>query len=135
MDGLEALLKVFKFRTKNVHVALQVGGVFGTFILILFGCESVTQMELSGLAKVQFLSVNMAFDYAVTVGVYVIAMAALAVVDEKNSAAPVSLLVLLVGLAMGFHFRYPINPARDLAPSLFTAIAGWGLKVFRAGDH
>ncbi|KAJ1112820.1 hypothetical protein NDU88_001081 [Pleurodeles waltl] len=240
-DGFDGLLKAakFKFRTKNVHVRCGLAEFLGTFILILFGCGSVAQMELSGFAKAQFLSVNMAFGYAVTAGAYVcagvsgahlnpavslamfllrrmtfklmlvyclaqflgaffgaaivfalyfdalyvysggnftvvgpqatagifasypsehlsvingftdqvIATAALlicilAVVDEKNNAAPVGLqpfviglMVLLVGLAMGFNCGYPINPARDLAPRLFTAIAGWGLEVFSAGNH
>ncbi|XP_056416894.1 aquaporin-3-like isoform X2 [Hyla sarda] len=205
----------------------------------LFGCGSVAQMELSGFAKAQFLSVNMAFGFAVTAGAYVcagvsgahlnpavslsmfllqkmtgrlmlvyclaqflgsfigavlvfalyfdalhvysggnwtvygpqatagifasypsehlsaingftdqvIATAALmicilAIIDEDNNAAPrglqpfiIGLVVLLVGLSMGFNCGYPINPARDLAPRIFTALAGWGLEVFRAGDH
>ncbi|XP_078512052.1 aquaporin-3-like isoform X2 [Lissotriton helveticus] len=194
-DGLDAMLKAakFKFRTKNIHVRCGLAEFLGTFILILFGCGSVAQMELSGFAKAQFLSVNMAFGYAVTAGAYVcagvsdalhvysggnwtvagpqatagifasypsehlsvingftdqvIATAALlicilAVVDERNSAAPrglqpfvIGLMVLLVGLAMGFNCGYPINPARDLGPRLFTAIAGWGFEVFRAGNH
>ncbi|MEE6510838.1 hypothetical protein FKM82_031149 [Ascaphus truei] len=66
----------------------------------------------------------------------------LAVVDEGNNAAPrglqpfvIGLVVLLVGLSMGFNCGYPINPARDLAPRCFTSIAGWGLEVFRAGNN
>ncbi|XP_056416895.1 aquaporin-3-like isoform X3 [Hyla sarda] len=208
-------------------------------LALLFGCGSVAQMELSGFAKAQFLSVNMAFGFAVTAGAYVcagvsgahlnpavslsmfllqkmtgrlmlvyclaqflgsfigavlvfalyfdalhvysggnwtvygpqatagifasypsehlsaingftdqvIATAALmicilAIIDEDNNAAPrglqpfiIGLVVLLVGLSMGFNCGYPINPARDLAPRIFTALAGWGLEVFRAGDH
>ncbi|XP_069492108.1 aquaporin-3-like isoform X2 [Ambystoma mexicanum] len=236
MDGHAALLKYLKlkFRTRSLHVRCGLAEFLGTFILILFGCGSVAQMELSGFAKAQFLSVNMAFGFAVTAGAYVcagvsgahlnpavslamfllrrmswklllvyclsqflgaffgaaivfslyfdalhafsggnwtvagpqatagifasypsehlsvingftdqvIATAALlicilAIVDEKNNAAPaglqpfvIGLMVLLVGLGMGFNCGYPINPARDLGPRLFTAIAGWGLEVF-----
>ncbi|XP_077335916.1 aquaporin-3-like isoform X1 [Lithobates pipiens] len=228
-----------KLRTNNQYVRCGLAEFLGTLILILFGCGAVAQMELSGLAKGQFLSVNIAFGFAVTAGAYicagvsgahlnpavslsmyllqrmtcrmmlvyflaqfigcftgaalvfalyfdalhvysggnwtvsgtqatagifasypsehlsvfnglsdqVIATAALmvcilAVVDEANNAAPrglqpfvIGLVVLLVGLSMGFNCGYPINPARDLAPRIFTAMAGWGLEVFRAGGH
>ncbi|KAM4700643.1 aquaporin-3-like [Discoglossus pictus] len=228
-----------KFRTKNIYVRCGLAEFLGTLILILFGCGSVAQMELSGYAKAQFLSVNMAFGFAVTAGAYVCAgvsgahlnpavslamyflrkmtlklmlvyclaqffgafvgaamvfflyfdalhvysngtwtvygpqatagifasypsehlsaingftdqviatsallICILAIIDEKNNAAPrglqpfvIGLVVLLVGLSMGFNCGYPINPARDLGPRVFTAIAGWGLEVFRAGNN
>jgi glycerol uptake facilitator-like aquaporin len=42
----------------------------------------------------------------------------------------VGALVLLIGMTFGFNAGYAINPARDLGPRLFTAVAGWGPKVF-----
>ncbi|MEQ1843616.1 MAG: aquaporin, partial [Verrucomicrobiales bacterium] len=39
-----------------------------------------------------------------------------------------------IGMTFGFNSGYAINPARDLAPRIFTAIAGWGPEVFRAGN-
>jgi MIP family channel proteins len=47
----------------------------------------------------------------------------------------VGMLVLLIGASFGFNSGYAINPARDLGPRLFTAVAGWGGDVFRAGNH
>ncbi len=63
-------------------------------------------------------------------------------ISDSRSVAPqsnvgpivVGLLVLLIGMTYGLNAGYAINPARDLAPRLFTAIAGWGLDVFRAGN-
>src|SRR5476649_2395403 len=62
--------------------------------------------------------------------------------DSRNSPAPagvapvvVGLLVVLIGMTFGFNAGYAINPARDFAPRLFTALAGWGAGVFRADDH
>lgn len=39
-------------------------------------------------------------------------------------------VVLVIGLSMGFNSGYAVNPARDLGPRLFTAMAGWGSGVF-----
>src|SRR5436190_12824127 len=64
------------------------------------------------------------------------------ITDSRNSPAPaglapviVGLLVLLIGATFGFNSGYAINPARDFGPRLFTAVAGWGSEVFRAGHH
>ena len=63
------------------------------------------------------------------------------ITDSRNSPAPaglapvvVGLLVVLIGATFGFNSGYAINPARDLAPRVFTAVAGWGSEVFRAGN-
>jgi MIP family channel proteins len=63
------------------------------------------------------------------------------ITDSRNSPAPaglapvvVGLLVVLIGASFGFNSGYAINPARDLGPRLFTALAGWGAEVFRAGN-
>ena len=38
--------------------------------------------------------------------------------------------VATIGVTFGMNCGYPINPARDLSPRIFTAIAGWGTEVF-----
>lgn len=57
-------------------------------------------------------------------------------VAPQSNAGPVvvGLLVLVIGMTFGLNAGYAINPARDLAPRLFTAMAGWGGEVFRAGN-
>jgi MIP family channel proteins len=65
-----------------------------------------------------------------------------ALTDRLNLApAPSSIpvvvgaVVVVIGMTLGFNAGYAINPARDLGPRLFTAFAGWGSEVFRAGHH
>lgn len=41
------------------------------------------------------------------------------------------LLVVVIGASLGMNTGYAINPSRDLPPRIFTAMAGWGLEVFR----
>jgi MIP family channel proteins len=61
--------------------------------------------------------------------------------DARNFAPPprlapvlVGLLVLVIGATFGYNAGYAINPARDLAPRTFTALAGWGSGVFTAAN-
>ena len=60
-----------------------------------------------------------------------------AICDSENSTIkdnlkPIALGFLIwgIGLAFGFNCGYAINPARDFAPRIFTAMAGWGRDVF-----
>ncbi|XP_069074301.1 aquaporin-10 [Pleurodeles waltl] len=76
------------------------------------------------------------------IGTAMLLVGILAIVDSKNKPVPkgleplvVGLLVLSIGLSMGSNCGYPINPARDLGPRLFTFLAGWGPEVFSAGNH
>ena len=64
-----------------------------------------------------------------------------AVVDEFNqpvkaNLAPfiIGLVVVAVGLSFGANAGYAINPARDLGPSIFAWIAGWG-EVAMPGNY
>lgn len=73
------------------------------------------------------------------VGTALLVIVVFALGDQKNNApkpqvAPllVGAAVLLIGLTFGYNSGYAINPARDLAPRLFTALAGWGWGVFEA---
>lgn len=64
----------------------------------------------------------------------------LAIIDGGNIGAPkgveplaIGLIIMAIGVSMGLNCGYPLNPARDLGPRLFTAVAGWGMEVFRYG--
>jgi MIP family channel proteins len=75
------------------------------------------------------------------VGTALLLIGVFALVDARNANVPpylvpiaVGLLVLVIGATFGLNSGYAINPARDLGPRLFTAVAGWGGEVFRAGN-
>jgi MIP family channel proteins len=76
------------------------------------------------------------------IGTMLLLMIIRAIGDTRNLApgsniAPfiVGLLVMLIGMSLGLNAGYAINPARDLGPRLFTALAGWGFEVFRANHY
>jgi aquaporin-7 len=66
----------------------------------------------------------------------------LTVSDTKNShlslgAASVACgaAITLIGICYGINCGYAINPARDLAPRIFTSMAGWGSLPFTAHHY
>ncbi|XP_022600529.1 aquaporin-7-like [Seriola dumerili] len=74
-------------------------------------------------------------------GTAMLLLCLMALSDQKNKPAAagsepvaVGLLVLLIGISLGSNSGYAINPTRDIAPRVFTAVAGWGADVFRAGN-
>jgi glycerol uptake facilitator protein len=73
-------------------------------------------------------------DQVVGTGFLVMVVAALA--DRRNLAPRanltpflVGLIVAAIGMSYGANAGYAINPARDLGPRLFAAIAGWGQEA------
>lgn len=75
------------------------------------------------------------------VGTMLLMLVVLAISDARNAPpaagmAPLilGLLVAVIGMSFGYNAGYAINPARDFGPRLFTAVAGWGSDVFRAGS-
>ena len=66
----------------------------------------------------------------------------LAVVDNKSIHIPyvtkallIGLILLIIGTSYGLNCGFPVNPARDFAPRLFTLMAGWGTQVFTACNY
>ncbi|XP_045039188.1 aquaporin-10 isoform X2 [Desmodus rotundus] len=87
-----------------------------------------------------YLSLKNGFlDQVLGTGILIVGI--LAIVDTRNKGVPaglepvaVGLLILAIGLSMGVNCGFPLNPARDLGPRLFTYVAGWGPEVFSAGN-
>lgn len=65
-------------------------------------------------------------------------MMVFAIFDSRNLGVPkglepvvIGLLIIVLSSSLGLNSGCAMNPARDLSPRLFTALAGWGFDVFR----
>ncbi|KAM5340929.1 aquaporin-9 [Glossophaga mutica] len=65
-----------------------------------------------------------------------------AIFDSRNLGAPkglepiaIGLLIIVLSSSLGLNSGCAMNPARDLSPRLFTALAGWGFEVFTVGNN
>ncbi|ESO86680.1 hypothetical protein LOTGIDRAFT_128629 [Lottia gigantea] len=71
-------------------------------------------------------------------GTFVLLACTFAIVDKRNfmpidkGLLPLSLgsIVFAIGTCWAGNCGYALNPARDLGPRIFTAIAGWGIEPF-----
>ena len=138
------------------YVAAQMAGAFAASVVVFITYREALDAFDGGLRQVTgplgtagiwatypqpFLSVFPGGVVDQFVGTALLVAVIFAITDTRNSPAPtglapviVGLLVVVIGATFGFNSGYAINPARDLAPRLFTAIAGWGSDVFRAGN-
>ncbi|XP_016421578.1 aquaporin-9-like [Sinocyclocheilus rhinocerous] len=124
-----------------VYMAGGVSGAFANFAdgkQIVVG-ENATAGIFASYPRENLSLLNGFIDQVIGTGALVLCI--LAIVDKKNIGAPkgmeplvIGLSILAIGVSMALNCGYPINPARDLGPRLFTAMAGWGLEVFRAGN-
>jgi glycerol uptake facilitator protein len=89
-------------------------------------------------ANFQVVTPGTAF-LAEALGTSILVLVILCVTDERNASRPGPLTAVTVGLTItilisliGPLTMAGFNPARDFAPRLFSAFAGWGALPFRA---
>ncbi|XP_030629881.1 aquaporin-9a [Chanos chanos] len=146
-------LKIYKF---PIYVIAQFLGAFAgaaavfglyynAFMEFTSGILSVTGINATGHIFASYpgrhLTVLGGFiDQVIGTGMLVLCI--LAIIDGKNIGAPrgmeplaIGLIILAISVSMGLNCGYPINPARDLGPRLFTAVAGWGMEVFSTANY
>lgn len=82
---------------------------------------------------------SMFFDQFFSTALFIIAI--LAITDKLNTelhheviAVLIGLSLMVIGASFGFNCGFAVNPARDFAPRIFTAMAGWGSKTFSAAN-
>lgn len=106
-----------------------VNGFFDQVISVIYKSFTNIKRHIHSLALTGF--------WTQVIGTAALIVCILAIVDPYNNPIPqgleaftVGFVVLVIGLSMGFNSGYAVNPARDLGPRLFTAMAGWGSDVF-----
>ncbi|XP_065100248.1 aquaporin-3b [Paramisgurnus dabryanus] len=111
---------------------------FGKGSLIVIG-DNATAGIFATYPSKHLTVLNGCFDQMIGTAALIVCI--LAIVDPYNNPIPqgleaftVGFVVLVIGQSMGFNSGYAVNPARDLGPRLFTAIAGWGSEVFTANS-
>jgi glycerol uptake facilitator protein len=75
-------------------------------------------------------------------GTAILVLVIFGTVDEQNTSRPKTLTAATIGLTvtilislLGPLTMAALNPARDLAPRLFSAVAGWGRVPFEANGN
>ncbi|XP_007533786.2 aquaporin-9 [Erinaceus europaeus] len=88
-----------------------------------------------------YLSLPNAFADQVVSTMFLL-MVVFAIFDSRNMGVPkglepivIGLLIIAISSSLGLNCGCAMNPARDLSPRLFTALAGWGFEVFTTGNN
>ncbi|XP_078098280.1 aquaporin-3-like [Mustelus asterias] len=139
----------FFFLAQTLGAFLGSGIMFGLYYdkLWHYGNKQLTVIGANATAGIfttypneHLSAVNGIFDQAI--GTAALILCILIIVDPLNNLVPTGLeaftigcVVLMIGWSMGSNSQYSLNPARDIGPRLFTAIAGWGSEVFTAGNY
>ncbi|MBN3308524.1 aquaporin-3a [Amia ocellicauda] len=137
------------FAAQTLGSFLGAGIIFGLYFDAIWGFgqgqlfvvgENATAGIFATYPSDHLTLLNGLFDQLIGTAALVVCI--LAIVDPYNNPIPrgleaftVGFVVLVIGLSMGFNSGYAVNPARDLGPRLFTAIAGWGGEVFTAKNY
>jgi MIP family channel proteins len=151
-----ALLRGFSWGKVGPYIAAQFAGAFLASALVFVTYREALDHFDGGVRQISgplgtagiwatypqpFLSAFPGGVIDQIVGTALLVGVIFALSDARNFAPPqrlapvlVGLLVVLIGATFGYNAGYAINPARDLAPRLFTAIAGWGSGVFTAAN-
>ncbi|XP_007479741.1 aquaporin-9 isoform X4 [Monodelphis domestica] len=128
-----------------VALGVYVSGGVSDALMNFAGGELITYGEnatahIFATYPVSYLSVPNAFGEQVLSSMFLL-LIVFAIFDDKNWRVPkglepfaIFMLILVLTCALGMNGA-AMNPARDLGPRLFTALAGWGLEVFRAGNN
>ncbi|KAF9290793.1 glycerol channel [Mortierella alpina] len=131
--------------TFGIYVSAGVsGGALNpavTLVMAIFRGFEWAEVPIYWLAQfsgafVGALVVTAAGFVAEFVGTALLVLVILSTSDKGNTPAGnmqplvIGLSLAAIGNSLGYQTGFSLNPARDLAPRVFTAIAGWGADAF-----
>ena len=150
-----AILRGFPWAKVAPYILAQMAGAFVASAVVYFTYREAFDAFDAGVRQITgpqgtagifatypqpFLSTAGGFVDQV-VGTALLMLSVLAITDTRKVSTPnwflpliVGGIVTAIGISFGFNAGYAINPARDLGPRLFTAVAGWGSGVFTAAN-
>ncbi|CAF0985981.1 unnamed protein product [Rotaria sordida] len=128
---------------------IAAGLVFGTYFDAInqfdHGVRQVTGIQATagifGTLPAQGVSqISLFFDQILSTALLLIGICALSNKRNKlvaNALIPlaVGFIIVAIGVAFGYNCGFPINPARDFGPRLFTLCVGYGSEVFSVGNY
>ncbi|CAF5014848.1 unnamed protein product, partial [Rotaria sp. Silwood1] len=128
---------------------IAAGLVFGTYFDAInqfdHGVRKVTGVEATagifGTLPAQGVSqISLFFDQVLSTALLLIALCSLSNKRNKlvaNAQIPIAVgfMITAIGVAFGYNCGFPINPARDFGPRLFTLCVGYGSEVFSVGNY
>jgi len=148
-----AVLKKLEWKKVPVYILAQHLGAFLASVVLYgiyynemtrinpdFSVPGTAGIFASYPANENISIVTLVFDQLF--GTALLLIIILAVTDENNMKIHQSLVPLFIGLGLtAIHISFAqnagcaINPARDLAPRLFTLMGGWGKQTFNYQNY
>ena len=138
--GTRTIFNILGPLTNPAGVKRQLTGAFAGAALVFLNYREAFQRFDPGLEKSAgvfatfpaFPAAPMAGFVDQVIGTALLLFLVLAVTDHENAPPPpgltplfIGLIVVAIGMGFGPMHGYAINPARDLGPRLFTALAGF----------
>ncbi|KAI8970940.1 aquaporin-like protein [Pilobolus umbonatus] len=118
---IEPAITQFDHGERQIAGEFGTAGIFGTYAPDYVGIASAFASEIVGTAL--FLVLILATGHQGNT------------LFHAGQAIMISASLLVLILCLGFTSGFSLNPARDLGPRFFAAIAGWSFDVFSVNNY
>ncbi|KAF9438246.1 Aquaporin-3, partial [Entomortierella beljakovae] len=139
----QAIFRNFAWAEVPIYWIAQFAGAFvGALIVYVSNYSAIQAAEPSKTIGI-FITGRQTDDVSTTaafiaefLGTALLVLVILATSDRGNTPAGntqpliIGLSLAAIGTSFGYQTGFALNPARDLAPRLFTAVFGWGFNAF-----
>jgi len=138
-----ALFRGFAWADVLVYWIAQFTGAFAGALIVYVTNYSAIQAAKPEATVGIFITGLQTKDVTTTaafiaefLGTALLVLVILSTSDKGNTPAGntqpliIGLSLAAIGTSFGYETGFALNPARDLAPRLFTAVFGWGFEVF-----